>query len=324
MSAPATGDAGTGEGPRHQGMRPRGETPPRDDWRKIGTAFAGILPGLWQALAYLWRRPRRAPAPRIGLSGSMEGLALVALVAGLVAASMILLDPLVTGLRPKLPVWLVILSERLTDLGFSGTVLWPLGIAIVYVLALMPGLDAMGRRVAASVLARLGFLFLAIAPVGLAVAVVKHLLGRARPHAAFHLPGPNPQLTFDWLVWKSSFASFPSGHSTTALAAAVAFAALFPRARGVLLALAVPVVATRIVLGSHYPSDVIAGAAIGSACALLVVKAFAARRVVFTVDPEGRVAPMAGPSARRLGCLVPNGAANAATRPAVPVEEARP
>lgn len=291
---------------------------------RIVVVMTSILTGVWQSLAYLRLRRRREPAPRLGLAGTWEGVALATLVVGLVAASMILVDPLIPGLRPKLPGWLIMVSERITDLGFSGVVLWPLGLGIAYVLALMPVLDEMSRRVAASVLARLGFLFLAIAPVGLSVAVVKHLLGRARPYAAAHLRGPNPQLTFDWLGWKSSFASFPSGHSTTAVAAAVAFAALFPRARGVLLVLAVPVVATRIVLGSHYPSDVIAGAAIGCACALLVVKAFAARRVVFAVDPQGRVAPMAGPSARRLGCLVPRFVTPPATRPAVPVEEARP
>ncbi|MFS8038191.1 phosphatase PAP2 family protein [Xanthobacter sp. AM11] len=288
--------------------------------RRLADAVAGVIAGLFEALAFLLRHRRRGPSPRVGLAGVAEGLALAALTFGLVAAAMILVDPLVPGLRLKLPAWLVILSDRLTDLGFSGVVLWPLGLGILYVLALVPALDAMGRRVAASMLARLGFLFLAIAPVGLLVAIVKHLLGRARPHAAFLMKGPNPQLTFDWLVWKSSFASFPSGHSTTAFAAAVALAALFPRARVALIALAVPVAATRIVLGSHYPSDVIAGAAIGTAWALWMVKVFAARRLVFQVAADGRIAPMAGPSARRLGQLLPH----ACPRRPVPLEEARP
>ena len=56
---------------------------------------------------------------------------------------------------------------------------------------------------------------------------------------------------------------------------------------------------------------------IGSAFALLMVKVFAARRVVFAVDENGRIAPMAGPSARRLGALLPG-----AARPAS-LEEAR-
>lgn len=296
------------------------DTPPRRDGRAVAEAAAGVVTRLWQSLVYLRRRPKRLPAPRIGLLGPVEGLVLALLVAGVVAALMILVDPLVPGLRMKLPAWLVILSERLTDLGFGGVVLWPLGLAVVYVLALLPALDGVAQRVAASILARLGFLFLAIAPVGLAVAALKHMLGRARPSTAFYMKGAGNHLAFDWMVWKSSFASFPSGHSTTAFATAVALGALFPKARIPLLALAVPVVLTRIVLGSHYPSDVVAGAALGSAYVLLMVKLFAARRVVFRVDADGRVAPMAGPSARRLGCLVPK----ALIRPAVPVEEARP
>ncbi|MDI4663284.1 phosphatase PAP2 family protein [Xanthobacter autotrophicus] len=273
-----------------------------------------------QALSYLVRRRIGTPLPRLGFAGRWEILAFILLAAGLTAAAMILVDPMVAGLRHRLPVWLIVLSERLTDLGFSGVVLWPLGIGLAYALLLTHAGDAVTRRIAASVAARIGFLFLAVAPVGLGVSIFKHMLGRARPHAALALPGPNPELTFHVLAWKSSFASFPSGHSTTTFAAAMAFAALFPRARAWLLALAVPVAATRVALGSHFPSDVIAGAAVGSAFALWMIRLFAARRLVFQVDAAGRIAPMAGPSARRLGRLVPR----AAFSSAVPVEEARP
>lgn len=293
--------------------------------RAAGEGLLGLVGALLGTLAYLKARPKRLPAPRLGLSGAWEGLALALLAVGLVAAAMVLVDPLIPGLRPRLPRGLVAFSDRLTDLGLGTVILWPLGLALLYVLALQPRLDAMGRRVAASLVARLGFLFMSIATIGLTVAIVKHLLGRARPQAAFFLPGPNAQLTFDWLAWKSSFASFPSGHSTTVFATAVAFAALYPRARSWLIALAVAVAATRVVLGSHYPSDVIAGAAIGTGFVLGMVKLFAARRVVFAVAADGRVLPMAGPSARRLGKVLfpkapgaPNGVSGGA-----PLEEAR-
>lgn len=303
--------------------------------RAAGDGFAHLLAALLGTLAYLKARGKRLPAPRLGFAGAWEGVALALLAIGLVASAMVLVDPLIPGLRPRLNRDLVAFADRLTDLGLGTVILWPIGLALLYVLALQPRLDAMGRRVAASLVARLGFLFASIATIGLSVAIVKHLLGRARPQAAFFLPGPNAQLTFDWLAWKSSFASFPSGHSTTVFATAVAFAALYPRARGWLLALAVVVASTRVVLGSHYPSDVIAGAAIGAAFVLGVVKLFAARRVVFAVGADGRVAPMAGPSARRLGQVLfpkatvssapvsrapraPNGASGGA-----PLEEAR-
>lgn len=292
-----------------------------------------LLVSIGRGLAYLRDRRIGVPRPRIGFLGRWEALALLVLTAGVVAALMLLVDPLTMGLRLRLPSWLVVFCDRLTDLGFSGVVLWPLGIGLAYALMLTHAGDDMTRRIAASVAARLGFLFLAIAPVGLLVAIVKHTLGRARPHAALHLKGPNPEMTFDFLIWKSSFASFPSGHSTTTFAAAVAFAALFPRARTILLVAAFPIAATRIALSSHYPSDVVAGAVLGTAAALWTVKLFAARRVVFAVDAAGTIVPMAGPSARRLARLLapvnPARAGSSLPAPhdvstAVPAEEARP
>jgi len=279
-----------------------------------------LLVSIGQALGYVARRRIGTPLPRLGFLGRWEMLALALFAAGLTAAALVLIDPLVLGLRFKLPGWLITVSERLTDLGFSGVVLWPLGLALAYALLLTHAGDAMTRRLAASLAARVGFLFLAIAPVGLGVSLFKHVLGRARPHAALALPGPNPEQTLHLFAFKSSFAAFPSGHSTTTFAAAVAFAALFPRARAWLIALALPVAATRVALGSHFPSDVIAGAAIGSAFALWMIRVFAARRLVFKVDGTGAIAPMAGPSARRLGRLLPRTTFSSA----VPVEEARP
>lgn len=272
-----------------------------DGLHDVAARVVGVVRGLFLSLAYLRARGRRLPAPRIGLAGPAEGVALTALVLGLVAAAMILLDPLVLGLRAYLSHGVLVLAQRITDLGLGSVILWPLGLAILYLLALSPTLDDMGRRVTASVIARVGFLFISIATVGLSVAIVKNVLGRARPYMAAVMPGPDRQLTFDPLAWKPSFASFPSGHSTTVFATAVAFGALFPKARRILIALAVVVAGTRIVLGVHFPSDVIAGAAIGTAFVLFMVKVFAARRVVFAVAADGRVHPMAGPSAHRLG-----------------------
>ncbi|MEP9353201.1 phosphatase PAP2 family protein [Xanthobacter sp. KR7-65] len=283
-----------------------------------------LLQSIADALVYLRRRRIGVPRPRIGFLGTWEALAFAALTVGLVVALMLLVDPMVPGLRLKMPAWLIIFCERITDLGFSGVVLWPLGLSLAYALVMTRVGDTVSRQIAASVAARLGFLFLAIAPIGLGVAIIKHALGRPRPHAAFMMRGPNPELTFDFFIWKSSFASFPSGHATTTFACAVAFAALFPRARTILLLLAVPVAATRVVLGSHYPSDVVAGAFLGTAFSLWMVKVFAARRLVFAVDAHGAVIPMAGPSAGRLGRLLPAALLPAPpSSTAVPAEEAR-
>jgi membrane-associated phospholipid phosphatase len=56
--------------------------------------------------------------------------------------------------------------------------------------------------------------------------------------------------------------SFPSSHSTSSFAAAQAFARLLPR--GPLLGAAAAMAFSRLYLGVHYPSDVAAGAALGT------------------------------------------------------------
>ena len=57
--------------------------------------------------------------------------------------------------------------------------------------------------------------------------------------------------------------SFPSSHSTSSFAAAQAYGRLMPR--GPLLGAAAAMAFSRLYLGVHYPSDVAAGAALGTA-----------------------------------------------------------
>ena len=57
--------------------------------------------------------------------------------------------------------------------------------------------------------------------------------------------------------------SFPSSHSTSSFAAAQAFSRLLPQ--GPLLGAAAAMAFSRLYLGVHYPSDVAAGAALGTA-----------------------------------------------------------
>jgi membrane-associated phospholipid phosphatase len=87
--------------------------------------------------------------------------------------------------------------------------------------------------------------------------VFKVLVGRARPV----LEGLPP------LGGAPSSLSFPSAHSTSSFAAATAMTRVAPEA-AVLFLLAAAIAGFRPYLGMHYPSDVLAGAALGTAIGL--------------------------------------------------------
>lgn len=85
--------------------------------------------------------------------------------------------------------------------------------------------------------------------------VLKSSLVRERPFAS-HL-GVQP------LTAPLDRYSFPSGHTMHAVAFIVQLAAYFPEVMWLMLPFAVSVAASRVVLGLHYPSDVLAGAVVG-------------------------------------------------------------
>jgi undecaprenyl-diphosphatase len=58
--------------------------------------------------------------------------------------------------------------------------------------------------------------------------------------------------------------SFPSGHSITAFAIAVTIGLFYPQLQGSLLVMAFLIAGSRIILGMHFLSDVLAGSAIGT------------------------------------------------------------
>lgn len=69
--------------------------------------------------------------------------------------------------------------------------------------------------------------------------------------------------------------SFPSGHTITAFAIAVSVGLFYPGLQSGLLLAALLIAASRIVLGMHFLSDVVAGAAIGVALGLASFHVFA-------------------------------------------------
>jgi len=69
--------------------------------------------------------------------------------------------------------------------------------------------------------------------------------------------------------------SFPSGHSITAFAVAMSLGLFYPYLQTCLLGMAFLIGASRIILGMHFLSDVIAGSALGALLGVLSFHIFA-------------------------------------------------
>jgi len=83
--------------------------------------------------------------------------------------------------------------------------------------------------------------------------------------------------------------SFPSDHATAAFAIAVALLLRHRRAGILALAMAAVLSLARVAVGTHYPSDVLAGAALGAAAALLLWHPAVRRPLHALADRSGRL-----------------------------------
>lgn len=108
----------------------------------------------------------------------------------------------------------------------------------------------------------------------IAVSVLKGVTGRPRPVLGdpYHLVGPAGLYPVPSghgyrmeSPWTSGYelASFPSRHACFAALCAVFLCALQPRLRPLAIGMATIVTSARVILGAHYTSDALAGAALG-------------------------------------------------------------
>lgn len=221
----------------------------------------------------------------------------VGVVIGAFVLCMVLIDAPVIRAVGRLPHWITWSFDQITDYGKSGWFLWPLGVLFLALAALdQAKLTRISQAVLAAVMVRVGFLFLAIGVPGLFVAIVKRMIGRARPLATGHID----PFVFAPFIWRADYASLPSGHATTAFSVLVAFGTLWPRGRTVLLLYALAISVSRVMVMAHYPSDVLAGAVVGTVGALMVRRYFALRRLGFSAGPGGKLHQFTGPSIRRI------------------------
>ena len=92
---------------------------------------------------------------------------------------------------------------------------------------------------------------------GIATQILKHLIGRPRPrftHQEAFGYGPS---------WQGGLDAFPSGHAAASFAVATVLARYFPEWRGLWYGGALFVCVGRVIRGSHFPTDVLAGAVLG-------------------------------------------------------------
>ena len=253
--------------------------------------FLGIIAGWIAALG----RPARIALSAMPFIIERQRLRVGAIaVVMLVIVAMVWLDAVTIGAVARLPNWINETYNDLTDYGRSTWFLWPSGLLVLLMAAAYTrAATRMSQLVLTAIAVRSGFVFLAIGIPGLIDTISKRWIGRVRPSQF----GP---FAYHPLSWNSAYASLPSGHATTAFAAAIAVGALWPRARTVIWIYAALIAISRVVIYAHHPSDVLAGAMVGGVGALLVRQSFAARGLAFGVTPQGAIAAFPGPSKRRI------------------------
>jgi membrane-associated phospholipid phosphatase len=250
----------------------------------------------WLSLAQLVRPPshsRRAEAARRAARHVLW------LTTGLSAAIIVLMYAIDAWEINQMPkrgtpsLWWV---RILTDFGKDEYVLSALGVLLIVLALAAPALRGIQRSLLLGLGTRLQFLFLAVAVSNLVTEVLKYGVGRGRPFVG----GEANAFHFSHFAGNPAYYSFPSGHATTAFALAFAVSSVWPGTRFAMAVYALIIVATRLVLLAHHPSDVVAGALIGIIGAMFVRYWFAARRLGFAIQQDGSIVPLVGPSSGRL------------------------
>lgn len=139
-----------------------------------------------------------------------------------------------------------------------------------------------GRRSFLTLYENANFIFFTVALSGILASLIKNTIGRARPK---HLDQLGP-FHFDFAAFNSSFASFPSGHSTTFGCLCMAMVLLWPRYWPIWLVAAIIGGMSRTMVLAHYPTDVIVGLLFGAGFALFTARFLALRNVMFVFDGD--------------------------------------
>jgi undecaprenyl-diphosphatase len=218
-----------------------------------------------------------------------NGLLTAALAGILIAALMIWFDAPEIALMPPRGTAGLWPARVLTDFGKDTYILLLSAVLWLGVVLVAPAMHEPARTRLLGVGLRLQFVLLALSVPLTVGELLKWIVGRGRPFVG----GQANPFNFIHFAGTEAYFSFPSAHAITAFALAFAVAAVWPRMRGMMIAYALVIAFTRLVLLAHHPSDVLAGAAIGIIGAMCVRYWFAVRGLGFAVDPDGAISPLA-------------------------------
>jgi membrane-associated phospholipid phosphatase len=202
----------------------------------------------------------------------------VVIAVSLLAFGFLLVDPFMLERARELPPEVKKFFATITNIGRSNWMLIPTGMAIALALVLRRRHASFRNSAAYGLIAStIGFVFVSVGGAGLIANIAKNIIGRARPKL-FETMGP---LEFKLFAFSPDYASFPSGHATNIFAFATVIALLWPRGRVLLYTVAVWIAASRVLIGQHYFTDVVAGVILGTVFPYVVRERFAARRWLF-------------------------------------------
>jgi len=201
-----------------------------------------------------------------------------------IAIAFFVFDAALGRTAKDLPHRLVTIAGDITDIGKLATILTVTVTVIAVSLLIGKRLSNVRRRYRMAILTQMAiYLSLSVVAASVTVHILKLAIGRARPL----LYDSTGIFRFDPFNGGFLYESFPSGHSAHVGAVFVALALLFPRFRLLFVGLGLWLGATRIIIGVHYPSDVMAGLALGAWFAFATAVVFARYGIIFTLSPEG-------------------------------------